>query len=169
MISVLEPTGLRQRMAIGATAEPVRALDLQRLHDEGEFVRARGGELFELQVLEQIDAVLDDHHGVDRQAVAGLRRPHLDAAIVGRDHQRVLRDQPLAGRDADAGISRAVALVLLAHQLGPAGADDDGVAGLQLLVRLGERLLQVLGRDVVGGRQHVDALEAGDVDQHAAA
>ena len=105
---------------------------------------------------------------MDRQVVALLRGPHLDTAVVGGDQHRILRYQPLAGRDADAGVGGAVALVLLADEFRPAGADDHRVTGLQAKFRLRERLLQVVGRDVVGGRQHVDALQSRDVDQHAA-
>jgi len=36
------------------------ALDLQRLHHEGELVHALGDELVELQVLEDVDAVDDE-------------------------------------------------------------------------------------------------------------
>src|SRR5262245_10783000 len=113
----------RDRCDSGAGA----ALDLQRLDDKGELGRACGGKLLEHHILQQINAVLNDHHGVHRQAVAGLGRPQLDTAVVGRDHHRVLGDEPLTGGDANAGVLPAVAGVILAHQLRPAGADDDRV------------------------------------------
>src|SRR5215813_12279821 len=89
---------------------PRAALDLERLHDEGELGGAGRGELLELQIFQQIDAVLNDHHGVHGQAVARLRWPHLDTAIVGCHHERVLSDQPLRSRDAQASVFATVAL-----------------------------------------------------------
>ena len=56
----------------------------------------------------------------------------------------------------------------LRPELAPAGVDEDGVARLQRHVLLLERALEVLDRDLVGVAEHLDALEAGDVDQHAA-
>ena len=105
---------------------------------------------------------------MNRQVVRRLGRPHLDAAIIRRDHHRSLSYEPLRRRDADAGVDRAITLVLLAHQLGPAGADDDRVARLELLVCFCERLLEIVRRDVIGGRKHIDALQSGNVDQDAA-
>jgi hypothetical protein len=43
------------------------ALDLQRLHDERKLVGTRRGELIQLQVLEQEDAVHDQRDLMDRQ------------------------------------------------------------------------------------------------------
>ena len=91
-------------MAIGAIAEPVPPLILSGCTMKANSWAPAAGKLFEHEVLQKIDAVLDQHHGMDRKVVRRLGRPHLDAAIVGGDQHRVLRDQPLAGRNADAGV-----------------------------------------------------------------
>src|SRR5262249_47327105 len=90
-----------------------------------------------------------------------------DAAIVRCDQHWVLRDQPLTGRNADPGISSAIAVVVLAHELGPSGANDDCVARPQRLACHRERPAQIVRRNAVRGREHVDALEPRQIDQYA--
>jgi hypothetical protein len=93
---------------------------------------------------------------------------HLHRPVVGADHHRVLADQELRGFYADAGAGLDVLGVVLAVELVPAGVDQDGIARLQRRVLLLERPFEVLDRDLVGVGQRLDALEGGDVDQHAA-
>ena len=73
------------------------ALDLQRLHHEGELLDALGRELVQLQVLEDVDAVHHQHDLVDRQRKVrvGVGR-NFDRPVVGADQQRILLGQPLA-------------------------------------------------------------------------
>ena len=73
------------------------ALDLQRLHDEGELVDLLRRQLVELQVLEQVDAV---HHQRDlvhrqRELLVGIGRD-LDRPVVGAEQHRVLGSEPFA-------------------------------------------------------------------------
>src|SRR5262249_7828166 len=68
----------------------------------------------------------------------------------------------------DAGAGLGEASIVLAPQLAPAGIDDDGVGGPQLDVLLLQRAFEVLDGDLVAVAEHLDALVAGDVDQHAA-
>jgi hypothetical protein len=67
---------MRRRTAIGATVDPREPLHLRRLNDEGELVDARGGELVELQVLEQVDAA-DDRTGGGGTHTVGVREDSL--------------------------------------------------------------------------------------------
>src|SRR5262249_40004585 len=66
------------------------------------------------------------------------------------------------------GTGLDVTRVVLAVELAPAGVDDDGIARLDAEVLLLQRALQVVGRDLVAVAEYLDALEARDVDQHAA-
>ena len=56
---------------------------------------------------------------------------------------------------------------VLVPQLAPAGVDDDGVARLERQVLLLDGSFEVGDGDLVGVGEHVDALEAGDINQDA--
>src|SRR5712691_11049435 len=145
------------------------AVDLERLHREGELVDALRDQLVELEVLDDVPAVHPQTDLVHRQAQVLVRvRRHLDRPVVGADQHRILLRQPFRRAHADAGRALHEARVVLAVELAPAGVDDDGVAGLQLQLLALERLLQVGGGDLVAVAEHLYALQAGDVDQHAA-
>src|SRR5262249_30259898 len=92
----------------------------------------------------------------------------LDRRVVGAEHHRVLGEKKLRGLDADTGIAAPVAGIVLAPQLAPAGPDENGIARLERDVLFLHRAVDVLRRDLVAVAQYLDALQAGDVEQHAA-
>src|SRR5205823_1476838 len=105
---------------------------------------------------------------MNRQVVRRLGRPHLDVAIIRRDHHRSLFYESLCCRDVYVGVDRAITLILLAHQLGPTGADDDRVTRLELLICFCEHLLEIIQHDIIKNRKHIDTLQSSNVDQDTA-
>jgi hypothetical protein len=98
---------------------------------------------------------------------SGFRRD-LHGGVVGADQHRILPCEPFSGSRPDAGADALVARVVLAPQRAPAGVNQHGVAGLQRQLLRGQRVLQVLRRDLVGLGQRGHAFERGNVDEHAA-
>ena len=159
----------RYRTAIGDTVDPLPPWIFKRLHHEGELADALLRELVELQVLQQMDAV---HHQRDlvhrqRQLLVRIGRD-FHRPVVGAEQHRVLGDEPLRRLHADAGAGLHIARIVLAVELAPAGVDEHRIARLQRQVLLLQRAFEVVDRDLVVVAEHLDALEARDVDQHAA-
>ena len=142
----------------------------RRTEREQPFVDAVLHRLFGHHVLEDVDAV---HRQQDLVDVEGLLRvfgwQHLQRPGVGADHGHAQRREPGCAVNAQAGFDRAVALVVLADEPGPAGVEDHHVAladrcdVLALQGRLD--LLAIEGRSF-GHR--VLAGEAHHVEDHAA-
>src|SRR3546814_7657162 len=95
-------------------------------------------------------------------------RRHLDRPVVGAEQHRVLFGEPERRTDPDPGAGFHVARVVLGPELAPARVDDDRVAGLDRGALLLQRGFEILDRDLVIVGQHLDALQAGHVDEHAA-
>src|SRR5262245_1934464 len=87
-----------------------------------------------LHVLEDVDAVHRQQDLVHLEhAGVLLERQHLQAPGIGADHRHLALGEVARAADAEAGLDRAVALVVLADQLGPAGMEQHHVAALNRL------------------------------------
>ena len=81
---------MRHLIAIGAT-ETRSTLNLQRLDDQRELVRLPRRQIVELQVLDKVNAVDDEHDLMARARELRIRiRRHLDAAIIRSHEHRIL-------------------------------------------------------------------------------
>jgi hypothetical protein len=120
----------------------------------------------ELHVFQEMDSVDDQHDLMDRQRHLRIRvRIDFHGRRVGSDEHRALLGQPLAGRDADTGISSQVAGIVFPPQFPPAGMDDDGVSPLQRQFLAGQSLLQILHCNLVRIRERIHAFQGRKVDE----
>src|SRR3989442_3503475 len=125
-----------ERAKSGAGAAP----DLERRHDEQELVDARLGQLFQEEVLDDVDPVVGDEQHVHgehlerrRPRGSGDRGTLLEGERVVADDAGARIDQELRAFHARTG--REVALVerwIRAEVLSPSRPDEDGVAAFQL-------------------------------------
>ena len=116
-------------------------------------------ELVEPEILEQVDAVDDQHDLVDRtgegclSGFGEISTPPLSAPTnIGSclaSHSAAAMPSP--GPDA------LIARVVLAPLRAPAGVNEHRVTGLQRQLLLRQRLLKILRRDLVGLGEHRDA------------
>src|SRR5262245_40055154 len=78
--------------------------------------------LFRVDVFKDIDAVLRQQDLVDvKDLLRILERQDLEAPGIGADHRHVERGKVVRPVDSEARLHRAIALVVLADELGPAG------------------------------------------------
>src|SRR6266571_7774033 len=132
------------------------AENLQRRNDDDEFIRLRLRQLLEVQVLDDVDPGVGDQehvHGEDlnvRCTPVDDGRPHLEGQRVVADDARAVVDQEF--RATDAGPRRSVRVRINAgiglEEWAVAGADEYGVALLQLDTLVLRRVLQILGLDL---------------------
>src|ERR1700730_968968 len=150
--------------------------DYQRRAAEEEFVDSVGGAIVG-QVLEIEHLAHGQAHGGNDHPVPGLVGlggiigPHLDPPGVGADRGDLLFLAPVAVLELHAGrvaARKASPLLFLEAALHLTGAEDDEIAAANLdVLRLGALVEIVVGYSVAVLEMR-DALEAGDVEQHAA-
>src|SRR5687768_9914880 len=143
-------------------------LNFQRLHDQREFIHLFAGEVVELQILEQVNAIDDERDLVHRvtQIRIGVRGDAY-GPVVSADQHRILLRQPFRGAGCQAWIGFQITRRGRIPQAPPSGVDDRGIAGLQRQLLPLQRLLKIGGRNGVRIAQHRHTLESGHVDEHA--
>src|SRR5262245_48695779 len=174
LIVILILAGNQRERAQGRTGS---AADLQRRDHQQELVDARIGQFLEEIVLDDVDAVVGDQKHVHREHLELRRTRHenrralLERQRVGADRGSLGSNQELGAVDARPGrVGALVPVRIGAEKLTPSGADEDGVARLQVdLLGLGGAL-EMLRRDLelIRQRREVAVDEASDVQHHAA-
>src|SRR4029079_19668210 len=152
--------------------------DRDRRRDEQELISLVGGAI--LAQFLQLENLAHGHpHDRDGDPVPGLVdalfalvRPYLAAPGVARQRRELGALDPLQGlegkaRRVAAGIAVPAPELLAALHL--SGADDDVVAALHGDALLLCGLVEVLAGNAIAVVERVDALEARDVEEHAAA
>src|SRR5262245_61967139 len=160
-----------------AQGRPGPAADFQRRHDQHELVDAGFRQILEEIVLDDVDAVVGDEQHVHREHLELRGARHEDRRTL-LERERVGANRGGAGphqefRTVDAGSGRVVALVerrIGTEVLAPSGADQNGVAALEVDFLCSGGALEMLRRDLERRRQwrKVAIDEARDVEHHAA-
>src|SRR5437899_783537 len=134
--------------------------------------RAVGGERLEVEVLALRHPHEDEVQHVHRQHEPVVELLHvevLERDRVGGHGGDVVVAEPLGRPERRAGAGVVRLLLAGLQQVHEAGAHEHHVARVHLHALRGARLVEVVGGDGVGDRQHVGALGAGDIEQHASA
>src|SRR5262245_23051899 len=131
------------------------------------------GQLPQIEHLAHVKAHGRDHHPMPGLVhLLGLVWPHLDAPGVRTHASHLLVMQPIAALEFEArGVAAGIAspLATLAAGFHLPGADDDEIAFADRnLLRLGAGIEVIVG-NALAIPQAIDSLEAGDIEQYAAA
>ena len=156
-------------IAIGLTIEPVAPMNLSGVQTKVEIQASRVRECFQVEILDDVDAVLDQEGGVAGELHIELGIPEADGVPghgVGAGGLDAETGEPFRGAAVHAGTGE-IAIGVVPDQI-VAGADQHDIAGLDLDALRGRNRLQLLRADHIAGDQRGDAAMPGDIEQDAA-
>src|SRR5213593_1986409 len=114
-----------------------------------------------------MNAIHDQHDLVNWTGQLRIRiRRDLDRRIVGSDQHGILASHPFGGSYSDARSTWSETGIVFFPKLAPAGVDDHRIAGLKRQLLGGQRLLEILNRDLVLIGEHLYTFERRYIDHH---
>ena len=158
------PPATRQRTAIGLTGEPTAPRKgsggAEKRKSQAPRARQERAQLVELEDLADEQPHVHDPDRVERERQVVAAGNDLEGPVVGCDRRHVAVAEPGQGVPPEArlvALDEAIPRVLAADPSEVAGAHEQRVAASHLDALRRERRLELGDRDVVVGRERLDA------------